>query len=74
MGTKQRPLCWAFLKKTNMFGLFKKDPVKEWQKQYRQLMEEAMHIQRSGDLRAYAVKIAEAEEVAKKIEEATKSS
>ncbi|MBP8240226.1 MAG: Lacal_2735 family protein [Saprospiraceae bacterium] len=57
-----------------MFGLFKKDPVKEWQKQYRQLMEEAMHIQRSGDLRAYAVKIAEAEEVAKKIEEATKSS
>ncbi len=74
MGTKQPSLCWAFQKKTNMFGLFKKDPVKEWQKQYRQLMEEAMHIQRSGDLRAYAVKIAEAEEVAKKIEEATKSS
>lgn len=53
-----------------MFGLFKKDPVKEWEKQYRRLMEEAMHIQRSGDLRAYAAKIAEAEEVAKKIEEA----
>lgn len=53
-----------------MFGLFKKDPVKELEKQYRQLMEEAMHIQRSGDLRAYAAKIVEAEEVAKKIEEA----
>lgn len=53
-----------------MFGLFKKDPVKELEKQYRKLMEEAMHIQRSGDLRAYAEKIAEAEAVAKKMEEA----
>jgi len=37
---------------------------------HRELMEEAMHIQRSGDLRAYAAKIEEAEAVAKKIEEA----
>jgi len=52
-----------------MFGLFKKDPVKALEQEYRKLMEEAMHIQRSGDLKAYAVKIAEAEEIAKKIEE-----
>ncbi|HRD80417.1 MAG TPA: DUF6435 family protein [Saprospiraceae bacterium] len=70
MGTKQRALCCISQNQINMFGLFKKDPVKEWQKQYRELMEEAMHIQRSGDLRAYAAKIEEAEAVAKKIEEA----
>lgn len=51
-----------------MFGLFKKDPVKALEQEYRKLMEEAMHIQRSGDLKAYAVKIVEAEEIAKKIE------
>ncbi|MCG8327357.1 MAG: DUF6435 family protein [Chitinophagales bacterium] len=52
-----------------MFGLFKKDPVKKLEKQYSQLMEEAMHIQRSGDLKAYAAKIVEAEEIAKQIEQ-----
>ena len=52
-----------------MFGLFKKDPVKKLEKQYSQLMEEAMHIQRSGDLKAYAAKIVEAEELAKQIEQ-----
>ncbi len=53
-----------------MFGIFKKDPIKELEKEYRKLMEEAMHIQRSGDLRAYADKIVEAEAIAQKIEEA----
>lgn len=52
-----------------MFGLFKKDPIRQLEKEYRKLMEEAMHIQRSGDLRAYAAKIAEAEKIQKKIEE-----
>lgn len=51
-----------------MFGLFKKDPVKVLQQQYQKLMEEAMHLQRNGDLKSYALKIAEAEEVMKKIE------
>ncbi len=63
-------LCCSLKNQKDMFGLFKKDPAKELEKQYRKLMEEAMHIQRSGDLRAYAEKIAEAEAVAKKIEEA----
>ncbi|MBX2928450.1 MAG: Lacal_2735 family protein [Saprospiraceae bacterium] len=53
-----------------MFGIFKKDPVKVLEQEYRKLMEEAMNIQRTGDLRAYAAKIVEAEEVAKKIEAA----
>ncbi|MCO6477381.1 MAG: Lacal_2735 family protein [Phaeodactylibacter sp.] len=52
-----------------MFGLFKKDPVKKLEKQYLKLMEEAMRIQRSGDIKAYSAKVAEAEEVQKKIEE-----
>lgn len=51
-----------------MFNLFKKDPVKKLEKQYQQLMEEAMHIQRSGDIKAYSAKVAEAEEIMKQIE------
>lgn len=51
-----------------MFGLFKKDPVKKLEKKYLKLMEEAMAIQRGGDIKAYAQKAAEAEEVAKEIE------
>jgi hypothetical protein len=50
-----------------MFGLFKKDPVKKLEKKHKQLMEEAMNIQRSGDLRLYAKKIEEAEKVEQKI-------
>ena len=46
-----------------MFGLFKKDPVKKLERAYEKIMEEAMHIQRSGDLKAYAVKIEEAEKI-----------
>lgn len=51
-----------------MFKLFKKDPVKALEKQYEKMMEEAMHIQRSGDLKLYAVKIEEAEKLLKEIE------
>ena len=51
-----------------MFGLFKKDPVKQLEKKYQALMEEAMHIQRSGDLKAYARKIEAAEKLLAEIE------
>jgi len=50
-----------------MFGLFKKDPLKKLQKEYKQKSEEAMRIQRSGDLRLYAEVVAELEEIEKKI-------
>ena len=46
-----------------MFGLFKKDPVKKLEKEYQKLMEEAMWLQRNGDIKGYAAKVAEAEEV-----------
>ncbi|MCP9235972.1 DUF6435 family protein [Lewinella sp. JB7] len=46
-----------------MFGLFKKDPLKALQKRYAALLEEARERQRSGDIRGYAAKTAEAEAV-----------
>lgn len=51
-----------------MFGLFKKDPVEQLKKEYQAVMEEAMHIQRSGDLKAYARKIETAERILAEIE------
>lgn len=55
-----------------MFGFFKKDPVKKLQKEYENLMAEAMQIQRSGDLKLYAKKIEAAEAIQNKIEELEK--
>ena len=52
-----------------MFNFFKKDPIKKLEKQYLTMMEEARDLQRSGDLKAYAKKIAESEELQLKIEE-----
>ena len=37
-----------------MFGLFKSDPAKKLEKQYYDLLEKAMHAQRSGDIRLYS--------------------
>lgn len=51
-----------------MFNLFKQDPAKALQKQYQKLMEEAMNLQRNGDLKAYALKVAEAEVVMQQLE------
>lgn len=51
-----------------MFGLFKKDPIKQLEKQHSKLLEEAMQLQRGGDIKAYAKKMSEAEAVAKEIE------
>lgn len=52
-----------------MFGLFKKDPVKKLEKEYSRLLEEAMQLQRGGDIKGFAAKSAEAEAVMKQIEE-----
>lgn len=51
-----------------MFGLFGGNKIKKKEKEYKQLMEEAMHVQRSGDLRKYADMIGKAEELEKEIE------
>ena len=51
-----------------MFGLFKKDPLVNLQKSYNQLLEEAMQLQRKGDIKGYAAKMAESEIVMNEIE------
>ena len=52
-----------------MFGLFrKKDPAKALEKKYEALLLEARDIQRSGDIKAYAAKMAESEELWAEIE------
>ncbi|PPK85917.1 hypothetical protein CLV84_2830 [Neolewinella xylanilytica] len=52
-----------------MFGLFKKDPVKKLEKEYSRLLQEAMALQRGGDIKGYAAKSAEAETVMDRIVE-----
>jgi hypothetical protein len=51
-----------------MFGLFKSDPVQSLEKKRAKLLEEAMHIQRSGDLKLYAVKMEAIDKLEKEIE------
>ncbi len=51
-----------------MFGFFKKDPAAELTKKYQKLMEEAMQLQRKGDIKGYAAKVAEAERVQDELE------
>lgn len=63
----------SLLNTKTMFGLFKKDPVKKLEKEYKEIMEKAMHVQRSGDLKAYAVVIEESESILKKIEDLRKN-
>lgn len=56
-----------------MFGLFKKDPIAKLEKQYKEMMSEAVAIQRSGDLRAYAAHLEQANAIADKIQELKKA-
>lgn len=46
-----------------MFSLFKKDPIKQLDKLYESKLEEAMHAQRNGDIKSYAMITAEAEKL-----------
>ena len=55
-----------------MFGLFKKDPLVNLQKSYNQLLEEAMQLQRKGDIKGYAAKMSESEKVMNEIEKIKK--
>jgi Family of unknown function (DUF6435) len=51
-----------------MFSFFKKDPTQTLEKKRAKLLEEAMHIQRSGDLKTYAVKMEAIDKLEKEIE------
>lgn len=51
-----------------MFSFFKKDPLKDLNNKRTKLLEEAMRIQRSGDLRMYASKMEIIDKLEKEIE------
>lgn len=53
---------------TDMFSFLKSDPAKKLETKRRKLLEEAMHIQRSGDLKLYAEKIVVIDQIEKEIE------
>jgi hypothetical protein len=50
-----------------MFGLFKKNPAKKLEAKHTKLLEEAMQLQRKGDIKGYAKKMEEADAVEKEI-------
>lgn len=52
-----------------MLGLFKKkDPIESKKQQYAKLLEDAMNLQRNGDIRGAAAKTSEADALLKEIE------
>lgn len=51
-----------------MFSFLKKNPLKDLTVRRTKLLEGAMHIQRSGDLRAYAAKMEVIDKLEKEIE------
>jgi hypothetical protein len=55
-----------------MFSFFKSDPIKKLEAKRAKLLEEAMHVQRSGDLKLYAVKMATIDNLEKEIEQLRK--
>jgi hypothetical protein len=55
-----------------MLRLFKKNPLKKMERRYLDMLEEAMQLQRKGDIKGYAIKMAEAEDLQKQIEQEKK--
>jgi hypothetical protein len=51
-----------------MFSLLKKDPIKELQKTINRKLAQARDVQRSGDIKAYALLMGEIDELQKKLE------
>lgn len=52
-----------------MFGLFKKDPLKQLNKEYGELLEKAMNAQRNGDIEGYSKLSEQADAVYKEIQQ-----
>ena len=52
-----------------MFSIFKKDPVATLNKAYLAKLEKAMHAQRNGDIKAYSMITAEAEQIAAEMQQ-----
>ena len=51
-----------------MFGLFKRSPLKKWQKEHEALVTKAFQAQRNGNIRLYSTLTAEAETLREKID------
>ena len=51
-----------------MFNFLRKDPIKELTAKHKRLLEEAMHVQRSGDLKLYAVKMEAIDKLEKELD------
>lgn len=51
-----------------MLFFFKKDPIKNFENKRKKLLEEAMHVQRSGNLKLYAIKMEAIDKLEKEIE------
>ncbi|ALU42139.1 DUF6435 family protein [Pseudoalteromonas rubra] len=56
-----------------MFQFLKRDPVKKLRKAYDAKLEQAMHAQRNGDIRGYAMLTSEAESLWQQIEQLEKN-
>lgn len=61
-----------FFNKDPMFSFLKKDPIASLESKRKKLLEEAMHIQRSGDLRRYASAIEHIASIEKQMDELAK--
>ncbi len=51
-----------------MFGFLAPNPEKKLQANYQKLLEQAMQLQRKGDIKGYSLKTAEAEKVRSELE------
>ena len=56
-----------------MFGLFKKSPLKKWEREREVLVTKAFQAQRNGNIRLYSSLTSDAEKLREKIEELKKS-
>lgn len=62
------PFVLFLLQNIVMFSFLKKDPIKDLTNKRKKLLEEAMHIQRSGDLKLYAVKMEAIDKLEKELD------
>ena len=63
-----KPLKLKDYRGRRMFGLFRKSPLKQWQKDHEALLARAFQAQRNGNIRLYSTLTAEAEALREKIE------
>jgi hypothetical protein len=56
-----------------LFGLFKKSPLKKWEKERDVLVTRAFQAQRNGNIRLYSSLTSDAEKLREKIEELKKT-